>query len=295
MKASTHGDYLRVLGPTAPLARVFAFFESDGYSDPAAAWLAFTRTWNWAAPLTTAVPGTGFPGPVAVACPASGGFAVSGQWRLPSLHGTGTWLALPLAGPADGGPDLFVVSSQVLPCAVRALPAACDGRGPGFRLENAHVPGGLVTRAAGEALRAEDAVFFWTAVTALALGAARRVVDVLADPSSDGVTPRPAAAAELAAVLHDERLSLAAVLHGAPSVRQGLPPAVEERLGDRVGTVGTTVRHVIAMACDLALTSDCEGGHPSLRVMEASSPILQQVRFAREILPRDDRTSRGKD
>jgi phosphoglycerate dehydrogenase-like enzyme len=244
------------------------------------------------------LPGAAFPGPVGR--PAPGGFALSGSWRLPSHDGTGSWLALPLAAATGTDPDLFVVSSKVLPGAIRALPAVGDGQGPVFRLENAYVPAGFVTRTTGGPLRAGDAAFLWTAVTALALGAARRMTEVLADPAS-GIGPRgpvtPAAAAgELAAVLHDERLSLTAALHGAPSVRQGVAPSVEERLAAYVERVGDIVGQVVVATYEWTLTPDRgAGGHPLVRVIEESSPILQQVRYARELLPCDDRTSRRKD
>ncbi|MER7930738.1 hypothetical protein ABTY96_47870 [Streptomyces sp. NPDC096057] len=301
MTPPTHGHTVRLLGPDTPLAQVFAFFEADGHAGPAAAWHAFTGTWNWAAPLATAVPRVGLPGPVAR--PVPGGYALSGHWRLPSHDGTGTWLALPLAdrtGRTDGtgGADLFVVSSKVLPGAVRGLPA--DGGEqepePGFRLENAHVPAGFVTRATGEPLRAGDAAFLWTAVTALALGAARRTTDLLAGPASQGGAGRGAVtAAELAAVLHDERQSLAALLHGAPSVRQGLAPSVEELLMARVESGAAAVLHVVTAAYEWALASDPGAArHPLVRMAEDSAPILQQVRFAGQLLPRDDMRSRQK-
>ncbi|MBZ9641846.1 hypothetical protein [Streptomyces sp. PSKA30] len=229
MRTSTYGDHPKLLGPDTGLARVFAFFEAEGHSDPAGAWQALTGTWNWAAPLPTALPRTDVPGPVAR--PAPGGCALSGQWRLPPYDpcdGTGPWLALPLAPVRDGGPDLFVVASKVLPGDV--------GAGSVFRLEDMYVPAGFVTHSAGEPLRCGDAPFFWTAVTALALGAARRMTDALAAPST------AAAAAELAAVLHDERLSLAATVHAAPSARQGLPRPSKNgspRTSDRPGSLST--------------------------------------------------------
>ncbi|MFC9916550.1 hypothetical protein [Streptomyces sp. NPDC127197] len=282
MRTSTYGDRPKLLGPDTGLARVFAFFEAEGHSDPAGAWQALTGTWNWAAPLPTAVPRTDVPGPVAR--PVPGGCALSGQWRLPSYEsydGTGPWLALPLAPVRDGGPDLFVVASKVLPGDV--------GAGSVFRLEDMYVPAGFVTHSAGEPLRPGDAPFFWTAVTALALGAARRMTDALAAPST------AAAAAELAAVLHDERLSLAATVHAAPSARQGLPPSVEERLAAHVGQAGIAVHHVVGAAYEHALVSGGSADrHPLVNLIEACSPILQQVRYATELLLPHDKTSPRK-
>ncbi|WLW58143.1 hypothetical protein [Streptomyces sp. YU58] len=299
-----YGERPNVLGPDTGLAQVLAFFESEGYSGPArAAWQAVTRTWNWAAPLTTAVPRTDVPG--SVARPASGGFALSGRWRVPSYDrcdrcdGTAPWLALPLVPAKYGDPDLFVVPSKVLPAPVRARTDDDGGTtGPVFRLEDVYVPAGFVTHSTGRPLRAGDAPFFWTAVTGLALGAARRMTDLLAAPadtgSGRGPVPSPVSA-ELAAVLHDERLSLAAVLHGAPSARQGLPAAVEARLAAHVGRAGTAVHHVVAAAYEHTLTADWGGGpHPLVSLIEAGSPILQQARYATELLPPRDRTSLRK-
>ncbi|WP_331737642.1 hypothetical protein [Streptomyces sp. NBC_00019] len=287
MTTSTYGDHPTVLGPDSDLAQVFAFFESEGYVNPAAAWPALTRTWNWAAPLTTAVPRADRPAPTAR--PVPGGFTLSGQWRRPSYDGTDPWLALPLGPASRGGPDLFVVAAKVLP----------DGEGaPGsvFRLEDVYVPAGFVTYSTGEPLRAGDAAFLWTAVTALALGAARCMTDVLtARAKGAGDTAVPSAAAELAAVLYDERLSLAAVLHDAPSARQGLPASVEVRLAAQVGRAGTAVHHVVAAAYEHALASGAgTGRHPLVNLIEVCSPILQQVRYATELLLPHDTTSPRK-
>jgi hypothetical protein len=294
MTTSTYGDHPKLLGPDTALARVFAFFESEGHSDPAAAWQALTRTWNWSAPLTTAVPRADSPGPVAR--PTPGGFALSGQWCLPAHDGTGPWLVLPLAPARYSTADLFVVAAKVLPGGLTG------GTGPAFRLEDVYVPAGFVTHSAGTPLRAGDAAFLWTTVAALALGTARRMTDVLAAPAAGGAADAPrrpvpstAVAAELAAVLQDERLSLAAALHGAPSVRQGLPASVEERLAAHVGRAGNTVHHVVAAAYEQALASTWSGGrHPLVNLIEAGSPILQQVRHATELLPPHDRTSPRK-
>ncbi|MGP4046967.1 hypothetical protein [Streptomyces sp. 2A115] len=290
---SRYGDHPKLLGPDNGLAGVFAFFESQGHSDPAGAWQALTSTWNWAAPLVTAVPRAGFPGPVAR--PAPGGFRLSGLWRPPSDHGTGPWLALPLAPVRSGGPDLFVVASKVVPAAVED-----GGTRSVFRLEDVYVPAGFVTHSAGVPLRAGDAAFLWTAVAALALGAARRMTDVLAAPATDGPAraqrqgpvSSTAVAAELAAVLHDERLSLAASLHGAPSARQGLPASDEERLAAHVGRAGSAVHHVVAAAYEQTSASGgSTGRHLLVNLIEDCSPILQQARYATELLLPHDKTS----
>lgn len=307
---STDGDCPKVLGPDTGLAQVFAFFESAGFSDPSAAWQAFTGIWNWAAPLTTAIPGADVRDRPVVR-PVAGGFMLSGPWRLPSHDGTGPWLALPMtaderqsghATATRGGPDLFVVPSKVLPGTVRGRAGDGGGSGPVFRLEDVYVPAGFVTHMAGTPLRAGDATFFWTVVTALALGAARRMTDVLAGPApgtasrtARGPVPHAVVAAELAAELHDERLSLAAALHGAGSARQGVPSSVEKQLAAHAGQAGNAVRHVVAVAYEHAPASGGSGGqHPLMSVIRASSPILQQTRYATELLPPDDRTSPRK-
>ncbi|MGW1626066.1 hypothetical protein [Streptomyces sp. NPDC002172] len=110
-----------------------------------------------------------------------------------------------------------------------------------------------------------------------------------------GREPREAVVpAELAVVLHDERQSLAAMLHAAPSARHGLAPSMEERHAHHVEQAGNAVRYVVAAAYEVLASDRDAGGHPLVPLVETSSPILQQVRFARELLPRDDRTSFGK-
>jgi hypothetical protein len=310
MTMSTHSDHPTVLGPDAALAQVFAFFESDGYRDASAAWEDFNRTWNWAAPLTTAAPALD-PRHKPVALRVEGGFRLSGLWRLPPHDVTAAWLALPLAGgepqsgratPMRGGPDLFVVPSKVLLGAVHGLTGADDDvAGPMFRLEAMHVAAGFVTYTTGMPLRAGDAPFLWTASAALALGAARRMTDMLAGPGADAVSHplggavAAAAAAELAAVLQDERLSLEAALHYAPSARQGLPSADRESLVRLVRQKGDTVVQVVASAYEHALTGGRNGArHPLVSLVEASAPILQQARYAMELLPPNHRTSSRK-
>ncbi|MCW8384622.1 hypothetical protein [Streptomyces justiciae] len=266
---------------------MLAACESAGHADPAGAWQALTRTWNWAASLPAAVCDADFPG--ATARPTPGGFSLSGLWSLPAPEETGPWLTLPLPATQTGEPDLFVVAAKALPRE--------SGPGRVVRLDDLYVPGGFATHAAGAPLREKDAAFLWTAVTAVALGTARRVTDVLAAPYAGGVasTPHAAAAAELAAVLHDERQSLAAALHEAPSARQGLSAARLERLATLVPRAGRAVQHVVAAAHEYALTTDWSGAqHPLVSLIEAGSPILQQARYTTELLPPRDRTSPRK-
>nr|WP_245695478.1 hypothetical protein [Streptomyces antibioticus] len=275
---------MRLLGLQSPLGQVLTACESAGHADPAGAWRALTRTWNWAAPLPAAVCDTDYPG--ATARPAPGGFTLSGLWSLPAPEEPGPWLTLPLPVTATGEPDLFV--------AAKALPRQSE---PGrlIRLDDLYVPAGFVTHAAGTPLRAVDAAFLWTAVAALALGTARRVTDVLAAWCAGRVVGTPdsaTTAAELAAVLHDERLSLAATLHEAPSTRQGLPAATEQRLAALVRRADQAVQHVVAAAYGNALTADLRSApHPLVSLIEDGSPIFQQARCTTELLPPRDRTS----
>ncbi|MFJ5035790.1 hypothetical protein ACIQB5_49230 [Streptomyces sp. NPDC088560] len=300
MATSMHDDYLKVLGPGTGLAKVFAFFERDGYSDPSAAWDAFTGTWNWAAPLATAALAADHAQTAAIR-QVTGGFVLSGLWHLPSHAGTGSWLALPFAAGerqagrtavSRGGPDLFVVPSTLLP-GVMGGPAD-DVSGPVLRLEGVHVPTGFATHSAGTPLLAGDGPFFWAAAAALALGAARRMVDALAAPTASGAThgpvPTAAVAAELAAALHDERCSLAAAVHDAPSARQGLPSSATEQLTSLVRQAGNVVHHVVAAAYEQAMAwggGDAE--RTLVELIETSTPILQQARYATGLLPPDDR------
>ncbi|WP_238698023.1 hypothetical protein [Streptomyces sp. E5N91] len=290
---------------------MFEFYERSGHRDPAGAWRAFTGTWNWAAPLTAAVPRTG-PGRTPAVRPVPGGFALSGQWCLSPEEATGNWVALPLAdsrpgtardAAGPGGPDLYVMAATRL-AGLAAAPGDRGDRGTSsgrlFRLADVYVPAGFGTRTAAPPLRAREAPFLWTAVAALALGAARRMTDELpGGPTGDKglreAGTSGAARAELAGMLHDERLSTAAALHGSAAARQGLPAPLEERLAARAGQVADVVHHVLAVAYQQVLAESGNADrHPLVRVIEASSPILQLARYATELLPPDDRTSRRK-
>ncbi|MET7694945.1 hypothetical protein ABZT06_44785 [Streptomyces sp. NPDC005483] len=277
-----YGDrHPRLLGPDTRLAEVYATFETAGHADPAGTWQALTGAWNWAASLPAAVCDLDFPG--ATARPPPGGFTLSGLWTLPAHEQIGPWLTLPVPVTGAGEPDLFVVASKALPKASGATALV--------RLDDLYVPAGFATHAAGAPLRAGDATFLWTAVAALALGTGRRITDVLAAPHAGGAASTRAAA-ELAAVLHDERLSLAAALHDAPSARHGLSAAAERRLAVRLPRAGQAVQHVVAAAYQHVLTADLGGAcHPVVSLIEAASPILQQARYTTELLPPGGRTS----
>ncbi|MEE4543120.1 hypothetical protein V2S66_14225 [Streptomyces sp. V4-01] len=303
MTTSTHGDRRTSVGPGTALATVLAFFEADGCRDPSAAWQAFTGSWNWAAPLPAAVPAAvpaARVGQGPVVRPVDGGFRLSGSWRLPAYGARGPWLVLPLAPATAAGPDLFVVSSKLLPGT--AHPGAVrdrtgqDGPGEPFRLDDAYVPAGFATHAAGTPLRPGDAAFHWTASAALALGAARRLTDLrggaAAGTVGEAASRAAAAATGLAAVLHDERTSLAAALHGAPTARQGVPSPFGERLASQLRRTAATVHQVVMSVYDHALAARAgDGAHPLVRLIEASAPILLQARYSMELLPPDDRTS----
>ncbi|WP_329042829.1 hypothetical protein OHT61_31295 [Streptomyces sp. NBC_00178] len=306
--AGVPGDCLPGLaGPDAGLPRVLACFEHAGHQDPTAAWDAFTRTWNWAAPLAAAFPVTvDGAGPVARAVP--GGFALSGRWRPPTGDRT-DWVAVPVptvrrqrrTGVGEDGRDLFVLPERTLP---RALPGGSGEpeHAATFELTDAFVPAGLATRAAGTALRVEDTLFLRTAVTAMALGAARRVTDALAGLAPDvpadagpaALSP-PASAAELAAVLHDERTALAAALRGLPDSGEVDSSAAEESAVTHLTRVGPMVRHVVVAAYERALPSaGHHEGQSLVHMVEGTSPILQCMRFAVETLPPLGKTTTRK-
>ncbi|WP_395575073.1 hypothetical protein [Streptomyces sp. BK79] len=162
--------------------------------------------------------------------------------------------------------------------------------GSEFRLDDVYVPAGFATRSAASALRTDAAAFHWTAVTGMALGVARRLTDTLSAPA-------PVAAAELAAVLHDERSNLAAALHAAsPTGRDG-PPDVVEALAEQVGRAVRVVHTLVAASHEHALTAVAKDDrHPLLCVVEGGSPILQHARYAVDLRrPATDISTRKAD
>lgn len=72
---------------------------------------------------------------------------------------------------AEGGPDLFVIKAGLLSPAMSGGP--WEGATSAVELRDAYMPAGLSTRSAGAPLRTGDGIFLRTAVTAMALGAAR--------------------------------------------------------------------------------------------------------------------------
>ncbi|EYT81798.1 hypothetical protein CF54_17195 [Streptomyces sp. Tu 6176] len=295
--ADAGGGYLRIVGPYAGPVRVLGFYERDGHSDASAAWESFTSVWNWAAPLVTALPREpSGAGPLVRG--VAGGFSVSGQWRLPKGAEPGPWLALRLtAHPRGSGegfgvsdPDVFVVASKVLP----APPGGGDAERAGavFRLADEYVPGGFATSSAGTPLGAGDAVFVWAAVAGMAFGAARRLTDALAGLEAPGAfVPPAAAAAELAAALHDERLSLAARLHGVSRAEPRERAAATAVLAEQVRRASRLVHQVVSAAYEYGLSARGSAAEdPLISLVDDSTPILQYMRYAVDLLPPDERT-----
>ncbi|MDX3853155.1 hypothetical protein [Streptomyces sp. AK02-01A] len=309
MATASRGTHAEAVGPGTDLAQVLHAYEREGHQDPAAAWESFTAAWNWAAPLPAALPADH--GRLTTARPVPGGFSLSGVWRIPSDVKQGRWLALPLtdrcqqprSDTVERGPDVFVVSSNVLPHSQRRhrVTGGTDTYEPAFRLDKVYVPGGFATSSAGTPLRTEDAAFLWTAVTAMALGSARRLTGALAALAQDeaafpvaAAMPAAAAAAELAAALHDERLCLAVTLRssGASSVAPGAAVSFGHSLTAPVRRTSNMVHEVVAAAYEYAAPFHRSSGHhPLVSLIESSTPVLQCMRFAVELLPPGDATS----
>ncbi|MEU0039936.1 hypothetical protein [Streptomyces sp. NPDC006333] len=292
---AARGGFSDAIGPGTDLPRVLEHFERAGHQDPSAAWRAFTGTWNWAAPLSSALP-VADGRAVQVAVPVPGGFSLSGRWRRPT-GGRPAWLTLPVAadrqrgeaGSAKQCPDLFIVSAKTLPPAL-PLTDETSVSTPAFELADVYVPAGLTTHATGRVLSAKNTVFFRTAVTAMALGAGRRLTDTLAGLAPDieyaagsVAVPPAASAAELAAILHDERAALAAALHGVPDTTEAGRQLTEAPSAAQLTQAGNLVRHVITAAYERALPlSDRLDGNPLVRLVEDAAPLLQCMRFAVE-------------
>lgn len=282
------GSRPRVPERETALARVFAAHENLGHAGPSTAWNSFTATWNWAAPLPAATPARRS-GAAPTARPAPGGFSLSGLWHLPPETEDAPWLLLPLTdayrdrtGGAEG-PDLFVVPTKVLSSphhGPRTL-ASSPTSGSWVRVYEQYVPAGFTTFASGTPLRPQDGAFLWTAVTAMALGAARRLTEVLASVHANGTrsavhrvtaAAAPAAtAAELATRLSRERYSL---------------HCPDEPLTTRVRQTSRLAHHVVATAHAHASTvTDTGDRHRIESLLAESNTLLQHVRFTLELLP----------
>ena len=284
------------VGPGSGLSRVLECFELAGREDPAVAWNTFTGTWNWAAPLGPALSADDA-GVDSVVRRVPGGFSLSGRWRRPP-GARPEWLVVSVvpdrqrgaAGTSEHEPDLFVVAAKALRV-TDGTPVTTSV----FELTDFYVPAGLATHTTGTALEPDDEGFFRTAVTAMALGAARRLTEALAalDPSCEpAVIPAgraPAAStAELDAVLHDARSALAAALHGIPETEGvNARPFTQTPAAVHLERAGQVARHVVTAAYERALPLPARhDGHPLVRLVEDASPILQCMRFDVELMPR---------
>ncbi|WP_151477337.1 hypothetical protein [Streptomyces albicerus] len=294
---ASQGTSPEVVGPGTALAQVLRFYEREAHHDPSAAWRSFTTTWNWAAPLPAALPTDHG---LTIARSVPGGFSLSGVWRMPWDARHARWLAVPLVDhrqrprteAAKRGPDVFVLSSNALPRPHRTVDDT-DTYDPTLPLDQVYVPGGFATSSAGTPLRSDDAAFVRTAVTAMALGSARRLTDALtaldqqvaASPVVSAMSPA-AAAAELAAVLHDERLSLAVHLHGTSPGSPGAGPSPDGPLAASTRRASHMVHEVVAAVYEYGAPFLGIEGHDSLvSLIESSTPVLQCMRFAVELLP----------
>ncbi|MBV2353506.1 hypothetical protein KUM39_03895 [Streptomyces sp. J2-1] len=271
----THAERTAGTGPVTDPATLVEIFEQRGHLHPAGAWESYTAAWNWAAPLTTALPADGTPDVSA----DPGGYLLSGRWHLPAPAADQPWLALPLAG---GAPDVFVVPAATL---------ADTGDGTA-RTDGAFVPAGFTARSGGTALRSEDALFHWLAVASMALGAARRVIEESARADASGTAgdgPVDAArsgAADLVAVVAAERRAFTARARSAPG--PATPTLVHEvaELAESVGRVAAVAHHAVALAYERSVSRARGGdGDPLEAVVRDSAPLLQHVRFVTELLP----------
>ncbi|MBW8797533.1 MAG: hypothetical protein JF597_29330 [Streptomyces sp.] len=155
-----------------------------------------------------------------------------------------------------------------------------------------YVRTGLATHTAGTALRAGDAGFVRVAVTAMALGAARRLTDVVAalvPAATADACPEAMATADVAAELYDERTVLAAAVRGIPAAGHARASAVAEPAATLLAQVGTRVRHVVVAAYEQTLPlTGWDGVRQAdrvVRLVEDAAPVLQCMRFATERMP----------
>ncbi|MFF2525337.1 hypothetical protein [Streptomyces liangshanensis] len=289
VRGSTEVSDDRSAGPEAGLPRVFDVYERLGHADPTGAWDTFCRTHNWAAPLAGADPAADPGGAPPAARPAEGGRLLSGAWRLPSAYRRARWLAL-RSGPADSAPAdgrppegraLYVVEVGAL-----ERTGGIDGDALLIRLRDLYIPAGLTAGTEGRDLRADEAAFLWVAVTGMAMGVARHVLERVADLDQDAV-PSGAPTAGLGALLERRR----------ESVRRDL--TLVARPGEGVASHGIVrqveeshhlVRDVYAAAYEYALPRS-RAVHPLERIMAGSAPVLQHARFTTSLLPAVGTTS----
>ncbi|MFJ2645270.1 hypothetical protein ACIO1C_00795 [Streptomyces sp. NPDC087420] len=277
----------RSAGPDAGLPRVFDVYERLGHADPTGAWDSFCRAHNWAASFPGASPADGAGDHVLSIRPAEGGWLLSGVWRLPPAYRRARWLALRSAPSGDGRATechpLYVVGVGAL-----ERSGAVDDEALLIRLRDLYIPAGLTACAAGRELRAEEAEFLWVAVTAMAMGAARHLLETTARLAPEPVPP-DSPTAGLGAALDRRReavrrdLTLAAASGaGARAVTPGIVERVEES--------HHLVRDVYAAAYQYALPRT-RSVHPLESIMTGSVPVLQHARFMTSLLPSARTTS----
>lgn len=209
------------------------------------------------------------------------------MWRLPPAYRRARWLALRSAPAGDGRPgecnSLYVVGVGAL-----ERSGAVDDEALLIRLRDLYIPAGLTACAAGRELRAKEAEFLWVAVTAMAMGAARHLLETTARLAPEPVSP-DSPTAGLGAALDRRReavrrdLTLAAASGaGAGAATPGIVERVEES--------HHLVRDVYAAAYQYALPRT-QSVHPLESIMTGSAPVLQHARFTTSLLPATGTTS----
>jgi len=287
-----HRPSARRPAPPSPSPRLFEGYEHRGHADPAAAWTSFTMTWNWAAQLPRALPADRGG---AVCLPAEAGYLLSGTWQVTDDARKHRWLTLTTSsGPftdrpsAADRPDTFVI-------ATRALPRPCGPVPEVVRLDGLHVPAGFVTSSAARPLCDRDASFLWTAVTAMALGAARRLAESLPGLTASGApladqpafaVPPQSAAAQLGALALAEYAALTARLRDGTGASCARPAEFDEALAAQVRQAGLRVHQVAVAAYEYALSVMGERGPRALEsLLSDCTALLQHVRYTTEFLP----------
>jgi hypothetical protein len=272
-----------ICGPDAGLPRAFDVYERLGHDDPAGAWTSFNRAYNWAAPLLTATPAGAVGDDVPCARPWEGGWLLSGLWQLPRPLPRAQWVALPLSSAPNGLPTerrrLFVAGVGTLGR------SATDGDAFLVRLRDLYVPAGLTASAAGTALQDDEAEFLWVVVTAMAMGAARRIAEGTAQPAVARFASPGPPAADLRVLLRRERRAMQRdlIVASAP----GTGPSLKIRsLAERVQRTYHLVRDVYAAGYESAIPRNLgDGSHPLESLVTGSAPLLQHARFTTGLLP----------
>ncbi|SFF81893.1 hypothetical protein SAMN05216251_13070 [Actinacidiphila alni] len=306
-------------GSTAVSARgslpaAFDRYERLGRLDPAGAWSRFNADFNWAAPLTQAVPAIGRPGSVDAVATADG-HLLSGLWVLPRQYHRVPWLALRCPPPVPGSRTttttagrtddaLFVVATRAL--TVEGVTGGEAGR-PLARLANWYVPLGLTTSATGAAVRIKERTFVRVAVTAMAMGAVRRLVDGITAEAADQADAADRGSqvsrservdrereSALAALLDRTRADLRYELGRVVPVADGGRGGRARTVGAAVERAGTVTRAVFAHVRETAVASGRQyGGSSPASLVSASLPLLQHTAFLCGPGPARDRLLSG--